>query len=491
MSKPFPVVIKSAFVILFVCSAMPAFAQRGGGGGGIHGGGGGGFHGVGGGGFHGGGAASPRGGGGPHVSGGSGFRGGSYSPPAAGFGGSNGPAPSPQRSGGQFLARPGNSFARPGGTFSGGGQRVGNSPPAVADGHWHSFGGPGGGRGPSGAQSEARASNNGEGFHTFSGNREPGSTGSVRSFSGEGREVWENTPVARNVVPKSQSLSTLHSSFGRSVAGSSGLRSNSTPSASSRFAGGSSSVRIRSGQETPASVGRLPIGSSIQIGNQFNHFNRFNRFGRGCWNCGFGFGEWGNGWGWGWGWGFGGGWGFGWPWAGFWGWDPFWVDPGWGWSAPVYNYYSYPNNYIYNSPDTGSSYQNDNSNPPPQEDNQASPDGNWVTPNGPSPSLSPNSSNLTVPVLIYLKSGAVYTVRDYWMIVGELHYILMSGAQNSVELEQVDLPRTNAENAKSGVKFIFKSEPSITAQPDAQPGSPNEPAPTQQINAVPQPEART
>ena len=118
-----------------------------------------------------------------------------------------------------------------------------------------------------------------------------------------------------------------------------------------------------------------------------------------------------------------------------------------------------------------------------------------MTPNGPSPSLAPNSANLAVPVLIYMKNGSILTVRDYWMIDGELHYILMSGAQRTVNLEQVDLPRTNTENAKSGVKFIFKSEPSVTApaQPDAEPGSPNgpAPAPTQQINAVPQPEART
>jgi hypothetical protein len=486
MTKPFSVIIKSSFAILFVCIAIPAFAQRGGGGGGFHGGGGG-VHMGGGGGFHGGGSGGFRGGGGPHISGGSGVRGGSYSPPVAGFAGPRAASPSPQRAGGQFLARPGNNFVRPGGTFAGGNQRIGNSSPAVADGQWHSFGGPGGGRGPSGAQSDARVSNNAGGFHVFTGNRDAGSAGSVRSFSGEGHVVWENSSSARNVVPRSQSLSTLHNSFGSSVAASSGFRANSRLSASSRFAGGSSLARLRGGSGTTTSVNRLPLGSSFRFGNRFDRFNRFNRFGGGCWNCGFGFGWWGNPWGWGWGWGFSG------PWVGFWGWDPFWVDPWWGWPAPGYGYNAYPNNYVYSSPDSGSSYQNDNSNPPPQEDNQGSPEGNWVTPNGPSPSLAPNSANLTVPVLIYMKNGAVYTVRDYWMVDGELNYILMNGTQSSVDLEQVDLQRTNAENAKSGVKFIFKSEPSVTApaQPEPEPGSPNGPAPTQQINAVPQPEART
>jgi hypothetical protein len=221
--------------------------------------------------------------------------------------------------------------------------------------------------------------------------------------------------------------------------------------------------------------------------NQFgNRINRFNRFGGGCWNCGFGFGF--------------GGWGFGWPWPGFWGWDPFLVSPWWWGAGPAYGYgsYGYPNSNVYNNPDEGYSAPDDNSNPPPQQDNQYDQDnsnGNWVTPNGPSPAIAPNSATLAVPVLIYMKNGSVLTVRDYWMIDGELHYLLMSGVQRTVNLDLVDLPRTNTENAKSGVKFIFKSEPSVTApaQPEAEPGSPNEPAPapTNQINAVPQPEART
>src|ERR1700690_4444483 len=63
-------------LIIFACSAIPAFAQRGGG---SHGGGGGGFHGGGGGGFRGGsGGGGFRGSsGGGSFRGGSGFRGGS------------------------------------------------------------------------------------------------------------------------------------------------------------------------------------------------------------------------------------------------------------------------------------------------------------------------------------------------------------------------------------------------------------------------------
>jgi hypothetical protein len=236
------------------------------------------------------------------------------------------------------------------------------------------------------------------------------------------------------------------------------------------------------------------MGSTFRFGNRFNRFDRFNRFGGGCWNCGFGFGF--------------GGWGFGWPWLGFGFGDPFWYNPWWG-AGPAYGYgyYGYPNSNVYGYPDSGYTAPDDNSNPPPQQDylgnqgnqdNQDNSDGNWVTPNGPSPSSEQSSATLAVPVLIYMKNGAVHSVRDYWIVDGELHYLLMDGVRNSVNLEQVDLPRTNTENAKSGVKFIYKSEPSITpAAPDgnAMPPGPSElspaPAPAQQINAVPQPEART
>jgi hypothetical protein len=318
-----------------------------------------------------------------------------------------------------------------------------------------------------------------------------GSAGTVRSFSGQGGEVWENSSAARNVVPKSQSLSALHNSFSGSAAANSRVRSNSTLSATSRVVGGSSFVgnrRFSGGLNTANSSQQMR--GTFRYGNRFDRFdrfNRFNRFGGGCWNCGFGFGF-----------GFG-GWGFGWPWLGFGFWDPFWINPWWG-AGPAYGYGYYvpPNINVYGYPDSGYSAPDNNSTPPPPPDNQYDQDnqdnsnGNWVTPNGPSPSSTPDAASLTVPVLIYLKSGAVYTVRDYWMVDGELHIVLMDGAQNSVNLEQVDLQRTNAENAKSGVKFIFKSEPSITTPepPGASEPAPT-PSPTQQMNAVPQPEART
>jgi hypothetical protein len=90
-----------------------------------------------------------------------------------------------------------------------------------------------------------------------------------------------------------------------------------------------------------------------------------------------------------------------------------------------------------------------------------------------------------------MKDGAVYSVSDYWMTNEEFYYVLGNGEQHSVGLDQVDLTKTNTENAKSGVKFIFKSDPNITVPAPggsaAPPMKPNSDRP----NPSAQPEART
>ena len=378
-----------------------------------------------------------------------------------------------------YAARPSSNYSRSYANSLDGSQRSGNSSaarPATADGQWHSFGNASGGRGPETAQSGAGASSNAGGFHVFSGNRGNGSTGTVRSFSGQGDEIYENAPAARSVVPRYQSLSTLHDSVSGSLGASPGFRSNSALSASSRIAGGSTFLGNR------GSADQAALEAGAKFGNSFG-FGFGNRFRRGCWNCGFGFG-------------FG---GWGWPWLGFGFWHPLWYDPWWALDQRldmVIRVSQQQCLWLSRSGILRSRRQLKSAGragQPIGSVNQGPTNGNWITPNGPSPSLAPNSANLAVPVLIYMKNGSVLTVRDYWMIDGELHYILMSGTQRTTDLEQVDLPRTNTENAKSGVRFIFKSEPSVppSAEPDAQPGNPNAPAPTQQLNAVPQPEART
>jgi hypothetical protein len=459
-----------SLAILFACAAIPAFAQRGGGspGGGSHGGGGGGFHGGGGGGFHGGGGGSFHGGGGGFRSGsgagggfhtGGGFQGGGFrsapsSPPRMGGGYSRSMPSAPPRSWTGSMARPGGNVYRPNSGSGGGGQRPAFSPPAhaTADGQWHSFGGTPAGRGFTGPPSGARNSAS-TGWQTFSGNRSAGEAHSVRSFSGQGHTVWENAPMARNVVPPSRALSNIRSAFTNSFSGNSRLRSTGT-SLSSRPTTGSA-FRNR------------PILDSPRW-NGFGGFNNRHRrgfgdgfgggFGGGCWNCGFG-----------WGFGFGGwpSWGFGWPWLGYWNWGPSWIDPWWYWRD--YSYYDYPAAYstgysnddysLYSAP--AENYSNSEATSAPSENRS------------PTPSLS--DADAVDPVLLYMKDGSVYSVSVYWVEGSKLHYILTTGAGNAVELNDVDVERTTVENAKNGVRVTLKPRPR-NSEPSPETLSPTAPA---------------
>ena len=107
MTKPFSVPFISTIAILFACGAIPAFAQRGGGG---HGGGG----------FHGGVAAASTGGVGGMRSTGGVSRGG---PAPTGAGNSRGTPGGPLRSGGSY-ERPGANSSRSLGNSFSGSQRI-------------------------------------------------------------------------------------------------------------------------------------------------------------------------------------------------------------------------------------------------------------------------------------------------------------------------------------------------------------------------------
>ena len=487
MLKPALLKFALPITILFVCSTIPAFAQRGGGshgggGGGFHGGGGG-FHGGGGGGFHSGGSF----GGGGSRSGGSyggGFRGGSSAPPRAGAGFSR-PAPSaPMRSGGGSYARPsGNGFRSAGGAVNGAprGGFSSSAPRGVADGQWHSFGNSTAARGAAPSAPGSRpASGTAGGWQVFSGNRSVGS-GVTRSFSGQGNQVYENAPAARNVVPSSRALSTIHGSFANSFAGNSGLRSGASLSATSRFAAGSAfGNRGFSG-----GAGFNRMGSFRNFPRFGNGFNRFGwGFRGGCWNCGFGVGL-----------GWGPGWGFGWPGLGLWNsWDPFyWDDLSWGW--PGFGYYGYPAGYPYGY----SPYDNGNSYAAPPDNNYDNYDNYDADSESNSVSAAPltdsgaptyNVANGTVPIILFLKDNSMYSVRDYWVSGGQLHYVLLNGREGAFDVDQLDVQRTIDENAKSGVQFTLKPDPDSQAPaPSQAPETSPDPAP--QIDLTQTPPSRT
>jgi hypothetical protein len=456
--------------IVFVCATIPAFAQRGGG---SHGGG---FHGGGGGGFHGGGGSSRGGGSGVSAA------------PRTGGGYSRGVTSAPPRSGGGSYG----SYARPSGNSyrsyaspANGNQRVASSsvaPRGNADGQWHSFGSGTGNRGAVAPQSEARTSGSTGGRgQVFGGSRSAGVGQATRSFSGQGRDVWENAPQARNVVPASRALSNIQRSFSNSVAGNSRLRSNALLSTNSGLARSGLGARSAFGTGNLSGLTRstalAPIRNSLRFGYPFR------RFRGGCWNCGFGFGL---GLGWWPGWSFG----FGWPWLGYSNWGLYWNDPWWGW--PGYGYYGYPSNYLY---DDNGNYDYGNG---PSSYESAPLENNPVDDqSAPDVQSSPDTGaarNSAVPVLLYMKNGLVYSASSYWVADGKLHFIFLSGVESSVDMDQFDLQRTIDVNAKSGVPFTLKPgpnsseptpdtngappNPSGTSSPDADPGRPPAPPAT-------------
>jgi hypothetical protein len=84
-------------------------------------------------------------------------------------------------------------------------------------------------------------------------------------------------------------------------------------------------------------------------------------------------------------------------------------------------------------------------------------------------------------VIIYMKDGASITPSDYWIADYRLHYVL-GGKESSVDLDRVDLPRSNEANRKNGVRFWMKSEPDSGSGAEGQP-----PAPQQEQNSSPGP----
>jgi hypothetical protein len=198
-------------------------------------------------------------------------------------------------------------------------------------------------------------------------------------------------------------------------------------------------------------MGNTAFTHSHFVRTTFGHpINSFHF--HGCWNCGFhhGFGWWG--WGWGWGW-----WNPWWWWGPSWGWSWGWNDPRWGsssnWSNPGYSnngYNAYNNSSAY---DSGYSANTSNDNYQYQTTPQTEGTANTNAVTG-------NVAASTPTVLIYQKDGTMYAASDYWIAGGKLHYLVNYGGESTVEMDQVDWQRTVDENAKRGVQFTLKPNPS-------------------------------
>jgi hypothetical protein len=251
----------------------------------------------------------------------------------------------------------------------------------------------------------------------------------------------------------------VNNSLHNSVSGKSVLQSRAPFSSTNSRIASTSTFSNRHVPSLSPSYRRATFGNGFRTGN--GRLPYCGGFPGRCWKCRYG-----GGFGYGWGPGFG----FGWPWFGFSYWDPFyWNNLSWGW--PGYGFYGYPSinpyGYGYNTFDDNSSYlpPTDNSisgdsssepaEPPEQDSIQMD---NAPMDNGPNGGAY-NAANSAAPVLLYMKSGSVYSARDYWFSDGELHYVLMDGREGTADAEQLDMRRTNEENAKSGVPFVVKSDP--------------------------------
>ena len=82
-------------------------------------------------------------------------------------------------------------------------------------------------------------------------------------------------------------------------------------------------------------------------------------------------------------------------------------------------------------------------------------------------------ANPSAETTLVLKDGTVYTVTDYWMADGKLHYITAENGENTIAIDQVDLQHTAERNSERGVTFTLRTQDA--AQPAPAPAT--EPAP--------------
>jgi hypothetical protein len=82
-----------------------------------------------------------------------------------------------------------------------------------------------------------------------------------------------------------------------------------------------------------------------------------------------------------------------------------------------------------------------------------------------SANITKNERPLT---LLQLRDGSMYGLVDYWVEDGRLHYKTSYGAQNSIELDRIDLEQTVRLNADRGIQFVLRPKhPSASAPPAA------------------------
>jgi hypothetical protein len=160
-------------------------------------------------------------------------------------------------------------------------------------------------------------------------------------------------------------------------------------------------------------------------------------------------------------------------------WPSYWIDPWWYWRdyssydrpAAYSNDYSNNDYSLYSAP--AENYSNSEATSAPTE-NYSNAEATSAPSENQSPTPSLSDAETVDPVLFYMKDGSVYSASVYWVQDSKLHYILTTGAGNVVDLNDVDVERTTAENAKNGVRVTLKPRPSHS-QPSPETLSPTAP----------------
>jgi len=97
--------------------------------------------------------------------------------------------------------------------------------------------------------------------------------------------------------------------------------------------------------------------------------------------------------------------------------------------------------------------------------NPVSPDARVLKESIPSKTSPPNAPAGQIPVLA-LRSQVVYSMTDYWIAVGQIHFVLPDGRQESASVNDVDWQRTGDLNAERGIRLALQSRAYSNTSPN-------------------------
>ena len=65
---------------------------------------------------------------------------------------------------------------------------------------------------------------------------------------------------------------------------------------------------------------------------------------------------------------------------------------------------------------------------------------------------------------LYLKDGTVYSVTDYWLVNGDLHFKTVEEngtkvVEQTIDFDRLDLQKTIDVNTQRGFRFVLRNEP--------------------------------